>query len=55
MVVVAGVGTLPWGTPAGDAREHYVAMTRATGRLLITASGASEFVRQLQSLRLNPY
>ena len=50
VVVVAGVGSLPWRDPAGDARELYVAMTRATERLLITASRASEFVRRLQPL-----
>lgn len=50
VVVVAGVGTLPWRDSAGDARELYVAMTRATERLLITASRASEFVRRLQPL-----
>lgn len=50
VVVVAGVGSLPWRDPAGDARELHVAMTRATERLLITASRASEFVRRLQPL-----
>lgn len=50
VVVVAGVGTLPWRDPAGDARELYVAMTRATEWLVITASRASEFARRLQPL-----
>jgi hypothetical protein len=50
VVVIPGVGGLPgqYDDPASDARLLYVAMTRSTDKLLLTASGESDFVRLLR-------
>ncbi|MFW5453931.1 3'-5' exonuclease [Thioalkalivibrio sulfidiphilus] len=49
VVVIPGVGSLPgqYDDPASDAKLLYVAMTRSTDKLLLTASQESEFVKQL--------
>ena len=51
LVVIPNVGALPGrhGDVAGDAKLLYVAMTRSTDKLLLTASEESEFVRRLVS------
>jgi superfamily I DNA/RNA helicase len=51
LVVIPGVGALPRGNidPEAEARLLYVAMTRATEKLLLTASRRSEFVGLLES------
>jgi hypothetical protein len=51
LVVIPGVGTLPRSNidSEAEARLLYVAMTRATERLLLTASRPSEFVSLLES------
>jgi hypothetical protein len=50
VVMLAGVGHMPYrqDRQAEDARLLYVAMTRATERLVITASRTSSFVERLQ-------
>lgn len=49
LVVIPGLGALPGshGDAAADAKLLYVAMTRATDKLLLTASKNSEFVELL--------
>lgn len=51
LVVIPGVGSLPGrrGDATGDAKLLYVAMTRSTEKLLLTASAESEFVALLRS------
>jgi hypothetical protein len=51
LVVIPGLGSLPSrrGDPASDAKLLYVAMTRSTEKLLLTASAKSEFVELLRS------
>lgn len=53
LVVIPDVGALPGrhGDVAADAKLLYVAMTRSTEKLLLTASKDSEFVRQLSTNR----
>jgi len=50
MVIVPGIEALPrsQGDAIGDAKLLYVAMTRSTDKLLVTASGRSEFVERLE-------
>ena len=50
VVILAGVRHMPYpqGRQAEDARLLYVAMTRATERLVITASRTSSFVERLK-------
>ncbi|MFT3905140.1 MAG: 3'-5' exonuclease [Steroidobacteraceae bacterium] len=48
VVAIAGVGHLPYESPVDDARLLYVGMTRATERLLMTASRTSDFVERLR-------
>ncbi len=50
LVVIPGVGSLPakHGDAAADAKLLYVAMTRSTDKLLMTASNESEFVSLLR-------
>jgi hypothetical protein len=49
VVVIAGIGFLPYhaNQAANDAKLLYVGMTRATERLLMTASRESDFVARL--------
>jgi superfamily I DNA/RNA helicase len=49
LVVIPGIGLLPGrhDDPSADAKLLYVAMTRSTDKLLLTASGESELVRRL--------
>lgn len=49
MVIIPGVEALPraQGDAAADAKLLYVAMTRSTDKLLVTASGRSAFVERL--------
>jgi len=49
LVVIPGVGSMPGkhGDAAADAKLLYVAMTRSTDKLLLTASNESEFVKLL--------
>lgn len=51
LVVIPGVGYLPRGNieQEAEARLLYVAMTRATEKLLLTASRRSEFVKLLEA------
>ncbi|MCP5440769.1 MAG: NERD domain-containing protein [Chromatiaceae bacterium] len=51
LVVIPGVGSLPGRNrdATGDAKLLYVAMTRSTEKLLLTASAESEFVELLRS------
>ena len=51
LVVIPGVGSLPsrHGDAANDAKLLYVAMTRSTEKLLLTASAESAFVELLRS------
>jgi hypothetical protein len=51
IVAIAGIGFMPYKEKeaADDARLLYVAMTRATERLLMTASKTSEFVQRLSA------
>jgi hypothetical protein len=53
MVVIPGVGNLPGKQEDAfsEAKLLYVAMTRSTDKLLLTASAESEFVRLLQEKR----
>ena len=50
LVVIPGVGALPgrYDDPVSDAKLLYVAMTRSTDKLLLTASRESEFVKLLR-------
>lgn len=50
MVIIPGVEALPraQGDAAADAKLLYVAMTRSTDKLLVTASGRSAFVERLE-------
>ncbi len=48
VVIVAGVGTLPREEAVEDARLLYVAMTRSTERLLLTAHKRSAFTEGLE-------
>ena len=54
VVAIVGLGFMPYGdsNAAADARLLYVGMTRATERLLLTASKESDFVRKLGSSRV---
>jgi len=49
VVIIPGIDALPraQGDAAADAKLLYVAMTRSTDKLLVTASGHSEFVDRL--------
>ncbi len=51
IVAIAGIGFMPYKEKeaADDARLLYVAMTRATEHLLMTASKTSEFVQRLSA------
>ena len=51
LVVIPGVGSLPGrqGDVTSDAKLLYVAMTRSTEKLLLTASVESAFVELLRS------
>jgi hypothetical protein len=53
LVVIPGVGDLPRKSadPESEARLLYVAMTRSTEKLLLTASRSSEFVQLLRGAR----
>jgi hypothetical protein len=53
LVIIPGIDALPrkQGDAAADAKLLYVAMTRSTDKLLVTASGRSEFVERLDQFR----
>ena len=53
LVVIPGVGSMPGrhGDAAADAKLLYVAMTRSTDKLLLTASNESEFVKLLSGMQ----
>lgn len=50
-VCIPGVGYMPYlhGNPESEMRLFYVAMTRATERLLLTAHQTSEFVQRIEA------
>jgi len=50
VVMIPGIDALrgAQGDAAADAKLLYVAMTRSTDKLLVTASGRSEFVERLE-------
>jgi hypothetical protein len=50
VVVVAGVGYLPYKSEHDDAKVMYVALTRATHELIVTTSKTSTFSQRLKSL-----
>jgi hypothetical protein len=52
-VVIPDLGCMPCAksTPEEDARLLYVALTRSTGRLIVTCHSESEFTRQCEALR----
>lgn len=50
VVAVPGIGFMPYKDPKADARLLYVAMTRATERLLVSAHRRSEFAARLAAL-----
>jgi superfamily I DNA/RNA helicase len=52
VVAVSGIGDMPIKNtePADEAKLLYVAMTRATEKLLVTSHKENEFFQQLQKM-----